>query len=289
MTSAPTFFSRTKGLVVLAAAAGLALTGCSSSSTTPEAPEAPAAVIEAPAALAASGTIKYCATLDNPPRASVDANGKQVGFEVDLGEEIAALMGLKVTWLQLTFDGLISTLQADQCDAIVQELFIKPERLEIIDMVPFSNSGQQIVLAAGSPLASPTLSLKDLSGVKVGVPNGTTVHNLALEANEALKAEGKKEIDLVVLPTTTDTFLQLQSGTIEAVGTTTTAAAYYSLQSPGAFQVSGPVFGAIQTGIGVKKGNDEVFAAIEAAFNHIVETGKYDELIAKWKLEGSEL
>lgn len=249
--------------------------------------EAMDVAVAPPEALAAEGSITYCATLDNPPRGFVNEDAEEAGFEVDLGTEMAALMGLEVTWLQLTFDGLISALQADQCDAIVQELFIKPERLEIIDMIPFSNSGQQLVVHADSDLELETL--EDGAGLKVGVPNGTTVQTLATEANAELEAAGKDKIDLLTLPTTTDTFHQLSSGLLDAVGTTTTAAAYYAALSPDEFRLTGEPFGLIETGIGVKKGNTEVFNALDAAFQEIVDSGRYGELIEEWNLQGSEL
>ena len=91
--------------------------------------QAQSARIPAPAALAGKGVINYCATIDNPPRAYFDEKQQPIGFEVELGTEIASRMGLKVNWVQLKFPGLVPALQAQQCDAIMQELFIRAERL----------------------------------------------------------------------------------------------------------------------------------------------------------------
>lgn len=245
------------------------------------------ASVPPPAALAQKGAITYCATIDNPPRSFHDAQQRPTGFEVELGTEIAARMGLKVNWVQLKFVGLIPALQASQCDALMQELFIRPERLEIIDMVPFSRTGQRLVTTKGSVIKA--ASLEDLSGRKVAVPNGTTIHNLANEANVKLRGAGKPEINLVVLPTTTDTFQQLASGQIEALGTTTTAAAYYVGLRPNDFRQEGAPFGLIQTGIGIRKGDAELVTAIQKAFDHVVADGTYTKLIEKWNMQGSEL
>ena len=243
--------------------------------------------VAAPAALAAKGSITYCATIDNPPRAYYDEKQQPIGFEVELGTEIANRMGLKVSWVQLKFPGLIPALQAQQCDALMQELFIRPERLEIIDMVPFSRTGQQIVVRRSDNSAG--TSLEDLSGRKVAVPNGTTIHNLAMEANKKLKEAGKPEINLVVLPTTTDTFQQLATGQVDAVGTTSTAGAYYVRLRPNDFKPKGSPFGLIGTGIGVRKGNGELTGAIKTALDGIVADGTYKAMIEKWNMQGMEL
>lgn len=245
------------------------------------------AAIEPPDALAERGYITYCATLDNPPRAFLTVEQDPTGFEVDLGEEIAARLGLEARWSQLKFTGLIPALQAGQCDALMQELFIRPERLEIIDMIPFSNTGQRIVAHVESDLQP--ASLTDLSGLKVAVPNGTTIHNLAMEANAELEAAAKPAIGLVILPTTTETFKQLSTRQVDAVGTTMTAAAYYVGLEPDQFRAVGDPFGLIKTGIGVAKTNSELTAAITEAFDAIVEDGTYDRLIEEYGMQGSEL
>ncbi len=196
-------------------------------------------------------------------------------------------MGLKVKTGSSSSSGLIPALQAQQCDAVVQELFIRPERLEIIDMVPFSRTGQQIVVRRSDKGGAG--GLEALSGKKVAVPNGTTIHNLAVEANKKLKDAGKPEINLVVLPTTTDTFQQLATGQVDAVGTTSTAAAYYVRLRPNDFKPTGTPFGLIGTGIGVRKGNTEVTNAIKRALDSLVADGTYKKLIEKWNMHGMEL
>ena len=240
-----------------------------------------------PEDLAAKGKITYCATIDNPPRAFADAEGNFQGFEIDLGVEIANRLGLEVEWEQMKFDGLIASVQGKVCDAIVQELFIKPTRVEVIDMVAFGYSAQSIVVNSNnnSSISGPM----DLSGLKVAVPNGTTIHNILMETNESLSSAGKDKIDIVILETTTDSFGQLQAGQVDAVGTTNTAAAYYVGSSDGKFKFAGSSFGKILDGIGLNKDRPVLNTAIIAALNSMFVDGTYSKLLSKWNLEGASL
>jgi polar amino acid transport system substrate-binding protein len=244
-------------------------------------------MFQPPEDMVAKGKITYCATIDNPPRAFADAEGNFQGFEIDLGEEIADRLGLKVEWEQMKFDGLIPSVQGQVCDAIVQELFIKPTRVEVIDMVAFGYSAQSIVVNSNnnSSISGP----EDLSGLKVAVPNGTSIHNILMETNDNLSSESKKEIDIVILETTTDSFGQLQAGQVDAVGTTNTAAAYYVGNSDGKFKFAGPSFGKILDGIGLNKDRPVLNTAIIAALNSILVDGTYSKLLSKWNLEGASL
>ena len=238
--------------------------------------------------VAAKGEITYCATIDNPPRAFADASGKIQGFEIDLGVEIANRLGIKnVKWEQMKFSGLIPSLKGQICDAIVQELFIKPKRVEVIDMIPFGYSAQSIVVNASNynSISGP----EDLSGLKVAVPNGTTIHNILNDTNNTLKSRGKKPIDIVILETTTDSFGQLQARQVDAVGTTNTAAAYYVGKSNSKFKFAGSSFGKILDGIGLNKNRPVLNTSINAALNSIFVDGTYANLLAKWNLEGASL
>ena len=238
--------------------------------------------------VAAKGEITYCATIDNPPRAFADANGKIQGFEIDLGVEIANRLGIKnVKWEQMKFSGLIPSLKGQICDAIVQELFIKPKRVEVIDMIPFGYSAQSIVVNASNynSISGP----EDLSGLKVAVPNGTTIHNILNDTNNTLTSRGKKPIDIVILETTTDSFGQLQARQVDAVGTTNTAAAYYVGKSNSKFKFAGSSFGKILDGIGLNKNRPVLNTSINAALNSIFVDGTYANLLAKWNLEGASL
>jgi len=87
---------------IIAGAAVLALSSCSSSGESTPAPTGPAKV--APPAILQAGTLKICAPNDGtPPSVYHDETGALVGSEVDLGKALAAQLGLKPEYVQSAF------------------------------------------------------------------------------------------------------------------------------------------------------------------------------------------
>ena len=83
------------------------------------------ASIKPPPAIAQAGKIVFCSDISFPPFESYTSGNKAVGADVDLGTALAKLMGVKATWRNTGFDGIIPALQAKQCDAIISGLYDK--------------------------------------------------------------------------------------------------------------------------------------------------------------------
>src|SRR5262249_13180299 len=134
------------GAVVLAS-------GCSSSSDQ-SAPTSSGPAKVAPPAILQAGTLKICAPNDGtPPRVYHDETGALVGSEVDLGKAIAGNLGLTPQFVESAFAAVIPTLQAKQCDVIMAQLYVKPEREKVVDFVPYVWSGTGIAVSKEHPAA----------------------------------------------------------------------------------------------------------------------------------------
>ena len=62
-----------------------------------------------------------------PPFEYVE-NGNLVGFDIDLGNEIARRLGVKAQWEKFDFNGLIPALQSKRVDVLVTAMTKTPER-----------------------------------------------------------------------------------------------------------------------------------------------------------------
>ncbi len=253
-------------------------------STAPSAAPSPAVV---PPAIQNAGKLVFCSDISSPPIEFMDANNQPTGSDIALGNAIAAQLGLQATWSNIPFSGLIPALQAGNCDAILSQLFDKPARREVINLVDYMNSSQSILVASGNP--KHIQSLSDLSGLKVAVEDGTTIQSLLTTQNNTFKAANKPLISIVVFPKDTDALQQLQIGQVDAYGTTLETAAYYITKSPNTFEVAGKPFGQILTGIGIVKTNTALTAAIQTAFNAVKASGTYLQILTQFGIQGDAL
>lgn len=251
------------------------------------APAAMAAEVTPPASIASAGKIVYCSDISGPPLGYFDENNKPIGSDIDLGTEIAKRLGVTAEFANTPFDGIIPALQAKHCDAIISQLFDKPKRREVVDFVDYMNSSQALLVHKGNP--KNIHGLDDLSGVKIAVENGTTIQSLIDEQNTKFAAAGKPPANIVVYPKDTDALQALQINQVDVYGTTLESAAYYMQKAADTFDVGGDPFAKILTGIAVRKGEAELQAAIQKAFDNIKADGTYMQILTKWHLEGDKL
>ncbi|GAB7197043.1 MULTISPECIES: ABC transporter substrate-binding protein [Dickeya] len=246
------------------------------------------AATEIPARLKSVDKITLCGGMDSPPIGFYDSNQKLQGVVVDFGNEIAKrLGGKKVEWKVIPFSGLIPALVASQCDMLADQLFDKPARREVIDMVDYMYSSQSVVVAKGNPKGIHTLD--DLSGKKVAVLNGSTIRSLLEDQNKTLVAAGKAPMTIVVFNTDTDAFQSLRIQQSDAYGTTVETAGYYQSLAPNLFETGVPAFARILTGFGFRKGDNAFSGAVEQIIKDMQADGSYLKLLEKWHIAGDRL
>ncbi|KAF1066928.1 MAG: L-cystine-binding protein FliY [Pseudomonas citronellolis] len=230
----------------------------------------------------------FCGGMDSPPMGFYAPDQKLTGVTVDLGEAIAKRLGdKKIEWRVTPFSGLIPALLAHQCDMLVDQLFDKPERREVIDMVNYMYSSQAVVVGKGNPKGIHTLD--DLSGKKVAVLNGSTIRTLLDAHNQELAKAGKPPMKVVIYNTDTDAFQALRIQQADAYGTTVETAGYYQGMAPDLFEVGVPAFARILTGLGIRKDDAQMSAAVQQIIKDMQADGSYQALLAKWHIEGDKL
>jgi polar amino acid transport system substrate-binding protein len=154
-----------------------------------------------------TGVITYANGSNYPPMEFMQ-EGKNVGFNIDLGEEIARRLGKKAEWVIVEFRGIIGTLKSGRADVINSSMTITMDRAKEVTFtrgyVDFGIAG---LYAKESPIKTPDDAKGKIVGVEVGTAGERWARDNLKDAKEiksyeqlilAIRDLGFGRIDLVV-------------------------------------------------------------------------------------------
>ena len=234
---------------------------------------------ELPASIINSKAITYCAAISQPPFELFNAQQQPEGVDIELGDLMADKLGVKARWVNIPFAGLIPALISGHCDAVISGLYIKPERLKVIDQIAYRYAMEGVLLKAG---AAKLNGLESLSGDKVATVTGTTANVLLQQANASLALAGKKPINIVAFPDNTPALQQVEFGQVKGYALAYETAVYYDQINPGQFELGVPPFYKMPIGIGIRKGDPAFETALNTALVDIEKDGSYAAVFKKW-------
>ena len=218
------------------------------------------------------GVLTVGSCLDYPPFESVEG-GDEVGFDVDLTEEIASRLGLEVEWVTADFDTIFTAVAGGQFDMVAAASTITPEREEVVDFSdPYYNSRQALTAVSGSGIAS----TDDIGeGDRVGVQRGTTGKSYAEEVLEPQGAE------IVSYPGGPDALRDLEAGNLVAVVVDEPATAEIIKDLP-SLEIVQPIDTDEKYGFAFSKDNPELTEAANGALAEIIEDGTYQTIFERY-------
>jgi polar amino acid transport system substrate-binding protein len=257
-------------LIALAASMALALAACAEEA--PPAGGGGGGTPEPTFTTVQEGILQVGSCLDYPPFESVRA-GDEVGFDVDLAEEIASRLGLEVEWVRADFDTIFTAVAGGQFDMVAAASTITEERQQTVDFSdPYYNSRQALVVAEGSDIASEA----DVGeGHVVGVQRGTTGKAYA-EENLPQGAQIK------TFTNAPDAFRDLEAGNIDAIVNDEPASAEIIKEFPGQVLIAAAIDTGEKYGFAFSKDNPELTAAVNDALAEIIADGTYEEIFGRY-------
>ncbi|MEQ3364070.1 ABC transporter substrate-binding protein [Raoultibacter massiliensis] len=254
--------------------AALALFGCSSGDGGQAKTEGgdSAGTAESGYALINDGKLTVAASLDFPPFENLNGDQPE-GFEVELMQALAEEMGIECEYLPSTkFDTIVPLIQTGgKADVGVSGITINDERLEQVDFTdPICDVNQGITVLKESGITE----VDQLEGKKVGAQTGTTGYEWA--------AENIKDVEMAGFDEMTAVYAALQSGQIDAIAVDLPVTNYYVKTAYTDCEVIAEIPTGEQYGIAVSKENPELTKALNDALKAVRDSGKYDEIAAKW-------
>jgi len=234
------------------------------------------------------GTFSVCQDPTFPPMEFVDEGSNQpVGVDVDVVSALSALWGAEPSIVTMDFNGLLPSLSAGRCDAVVSGATLTEERQKTFDGIGYLNTFVVIIAKAG---AAPLAGSADLAGKTIAVQSGTTYVERMEAINADLVAKGVEAADVQLYPKQTDAIQQLKVGRVDGVMTQDTEVAFREFQNPGQFTTIWTVPQKTFQPYAIyirKDGEDKM--AVSAAIKTLVADGTMGSIIDKWRLQPSQL
>jgi polar amino acid transport system substrate-binding protein len=207
-------------------------------------------------------------------------DGKLVGLDIDLIDAMTKKMGLASAPMAMEFKGLIPALQSKRVDIINAAMYIRPEREEQVDFIPYVSVGNELVVQAKNP--KDIAGRESMCGGNIAVTLGGFQEKLAREDDETCKKAGKAGVNVMTFPTAQDAALALKNGRADAIYNSTPGAYKQVQELPNDYKIAGKTFGPFaKVGFAVRKGDATMKDAMAASLAAIKADGTFDAILKK--------
>lgn len=244
-----------------------------------------------PDRIKAAGKIVIATQPNYAPIAYKDpATNKLIGFDIELGEAIAAELGVKVEWQETAFAQMLPSLQTGRVDMALAGMSDLPSRREVADFVDYMVSGAQFY--THDSLKGGIKTPEDLCGKTVGASRSTNWPKQIGEwSDKNCVAKGKPAINVVGTEGSVDARNQIKTQRIQGGVQGSETMAYFQKLEPNTYVALGLPFTQTLVGMPVAKTEEgaKLRDAVKGAIERLQAKGTYDALIAKYGLTNNAL
>ncbi len=207
-----------------------------------------------------------------PPYEFLNANGEADGYNTELTQAIAEVMGIKVNIQLGDWDKMRSQLETGELDALQGMIFSEARAKNYDFSPPHAFIHQSVFSRKGSPRIS---ELSELGGKEVIVQNGGIMHDYLLEHNVGAQ--------LVLVSTHTDALRLLASGQHDYALVANLPGLYLGEELELSNIVpAGKPFNAQHYGYSVLKGKQDLLAQFSEGLAILKNTGRQQAIYDKW-------
>lgn len=195
--------------------------------------------------------------------------GKIVGVDIDIANEIAKELGKELVIKDVSFDFVINEVKSGKADFAAAGISITPERAEEVDFtMEYTVSNQVVVVKKGSNIKN----FDDIKDKKIAVQLGTVADLYA--------SENYKDATIVSHKKYLSTVEDVKTGKADLIIMDELPAKEIVKENDNLVILDGVLF-QDKYGMIVKKGNDELKEEINKVLERMINDGTIDKLVLK--------
>uniref|UniRef100_UPI003100B3D2 amino acid ABC transporter substrate-binding protein n=1 Tax=Neorhizobium sp. EC2-8 TaxID=3129230 RepID=UPI003100B3D2 len=223
------------------------------------------------AAIKSAGVFKIGTEGTYAPFTFHDATGKLAGFDVEIGQAVAAKLGVKAEFVEGKWDGLIAGLDAKRYDTVINQVGITEARKQKYDFSdPYIASKAVLIVRQDN---SDIKGFPDLKGKKSAQSLTSNFGKIAEQAGaELVGTDGFDQSIQLVLTRRADATINDSLSFLD-----------FKKQKPDApVKIAAQQDNADYSGIIIRKGEPELLGAINKALSDIKADGTYQKISDKY-------
>jgi polar amino acid transport system substrate-binding protein len=210
-----------------------------------------------------------------PPMGYRDEDNNIVGYDIDLAQEVATRLGIKLKIQPINWDSKDQELNTGNIDCIWNGFSINDERKEnILFSDPYMKNNQVLVVMADSKYNT----LADLKGKAVSLQAESSAAD-ALAKNADFKNSLK---DVVELKDNTLCLMDLKTGNTDAVVMDEIVARYQIQMNKEKYRILDESLAAEEYGVGFRKNDVQLMTKVNETLKEMAKDGKVAEISNKW-------
>src|SRR5712691_4961103 len=255
----------------------------------------PAAAQAAPAACAAlqekypdwkGKTLVNAINPHTPGYEAIDPKdpSKYIGFDIDLGEEIGECLGFKLTYKEVTFAALLTTLSSGQADIVISDIYATEERAKAADFITYSKVFDGVLVAKGNPKKIDGINLS-MCGAAAAENTGFVEVPLVQALIPQCKAAGKPESTHPLYENNAKCIQAILAGRADTYVNDVNTVDQAVKANPDKLEKALAVTIPYSVGIAVPKDKPEFRDAVLAALIEVQKAGIHMDLLKKWELD----
>ena len=230
-----------------------------------------------PEAIRKSGKLVVGVTIPYTPNEFKDTQGKIVGFDVDLVNAVAGVLGLTADYRESDFAKIIPSIEGGTYDIGMSSFTDTKEREQEVDFVTYFSAGTQWAQRAGAGIDPNSACGKKVSAMAAS----TQVTDELPAKSKACVDADKPEIEIITFDGQDAVTNAVVLGQADAMSADSPVTAWAVKQSNGKLEAAGPIFDSAPYGWPVKKGSP-LAQSLQKALEHLIATGDYKTITANW-------
>ncbi|MEB3766490.1 ABC transporter substrate-binding protein [Acinetobacter sp. MD2] len=229
-------------------------------------------------------TVNIGSDMTFPPFEYIE-NNQPAGFDIDLMHAILKQSDITANFVDTRFSNLIPGLDGKKYDAVISGMYITPERLKKVDMIPYFKSTEAVLVLSSSSYKPKVRD--DLCGKTIATQKGSLYPDqLNQISKESCVAKGKAAITVREFDTSPQAIQAVLAKAADAQYDDSSVARNTVKKLNGKVELtSTEPFFPFLGGIAVRKGDTETFKRVSDGLEKLKKSGEYAALIKKYDLQ----